>query len=833
MRLPHPARLLPILVLCLALPAVGQRGASSQERWMNALEEAEGHLAAGSWGDAEASVNQVFDEMCRRITGGESGAAFVGTALFLRAAARAGQGKEEQARWDWWTAQNLAPALRTSPLPPLGEATALLDRLRLRAPGELLPDLEPAAPGAAVRAAEPVYAPYPTVELVLGGQRVRWRDVKLRVELLVDETGRVGQPVLLPGPVPFAETPPGVVVGALSAFRHWRYRPAMRDGRPRASLVVLDRFDGEDVEAYDMARLPRLHRLQQAVVRERWQEAEAELRRNQEERDRCLTGDGICRAEEGYLWFPDRLLLGAVAAAGLGDRELAQRRLLRALNRAPSLIDLYVEAYGEAGREVAALRPRCTFGRRDRCRAVEPGSPGLEPPRAVHSPPIVPPPGSRLAFETAFPAVRLVVDEEGRVREPRLLTEGNGEVGELALDALDGWRFEPARRDGEPVAAVWEVSVPVATGRGGDRAAWRQALEDNRRRLQAAEWTRAGEEADRVAQQIAGVADNSDLIAEALLQRAVAAAGEGRLDEASWDWWSARTLLSELRHADLSSFGEAGEVLAAESLRVPSRGPDGECPAPSPGSDAALPSTVPTEGAGAMVDGELPLDPLQVEVLVAPDGRPIQPTLIAAAAPGVVRRGLEALGRWRFEASEAPAVRCFRVWVPSGPEVALRNVTKEARKLAEDALAEAKAGSAERAAVLWLHAQRRDPRLHRVDLRHHGTAGRRLLAALQSRASTTVGRRGGEVSYPVKVYTPAVQYTEEARRARVSGVVIVRTLIDREGEVEDVEVLKGLPMGLSEETARTISRWRFLPALVDGRPVPVHYNLTVSLSISR
>ena len=45
-------------------------------------------------------------------------------------------------------------------------------------------------------------------------------------------------------------------------------------------------------------------------------------------------------------------------------------------------------------------------------------------------------------------------------------------------------------------------------------------------------------------------------------------------------------------------------------------------------------------------------------------------------------------------------------------------------------------------------------------------------------------------------------YTEAARRARIQGVVIVETIIDKEGNVTNVRVLKALPMGLDQRRRR-------------------------------
>jgi TonB family protein len=90
---------------------------------------------------------------------------------------------------------------------------------------------------------------------------------------------------------------------------------------------------------------------------------------------------------------------------------------------------------------------------------------------------------------------------------------------------------------------------------------------------------------------------------------------------------------------------------------------------------------------------------------------------------------------------------------------------------------------------------------------------------------------GGNVLAPVRVYAPDPHYPEEARHARVQGVVILQTIIDTVGNVTDVRVLKGLPSGLTEAAVEAVSSWRFKPATLEGEPVAVYYLVTVSFSV--
>ena len=89
----------------------------------------------------------------------------------------------------------------------------------------------------------------------------------------------------------------------------------------------------------------------------------------------------------------------------------------------------------------------------------------------------------------------------------------------------------------------------------------------------------------------------------------------------------------------------------------------------------------------------------------------------------------------------------------------------------------------------------------------------------------------GNVLAPVRVHSPDPHYPEEARHARVQGVVILQTIIDKVGNVTDIKVLKGLPSGLTEAAVEAVSKWRFKPATHEGKPVAVYYLVTVSFSV--
>jgi len=89
----------------------------------------------------------------------------------------------------------------------------------------------------------------------------------------------------------------------------------------------------------------------------------------------------------------------------------------------------------------------------------------------------------------------------------------------------------------------------------------------------------------------------------------------------------------------------------------------------------------------------------------------------------------------------------------------------------------------------------------------------------------------GDVTKPERMNDIQPQYTEIARRARIQGAVILQATIDRNGDVTDVKVLRGLPMGLSEAAEAAVKQWKFQPATLNGKPVAVYYSLTVNFQL--
>ncbi|MEA2344383.1 MAG: bla regulator protein blaR1 [Thermoanaerobaculia bacterium] len=106
-----------------------------------------------------------------------------------------------------------------------------------------------------------------------------------------------------------------------------------------------------------------------------------------------------------------------------------------------------------------------------------------------------------------------------------------------------------------------------------------------------------------------------------------------------------------------------------------------------------------------------------------------------------------------------------------------------------------------------------------------------LLLLVSMVANAQPYHSGGDVKAPVAIHRVEPLYPDEARQAGISGIVILETLVDRNGVVKDVRVLKPLPFGLSEAAVDAVRQWRFKPGTKNGEPVDVISNLTINFML--
>lgn len=91
---------------------------------------------------------------------------------------------------------------------------------------------------------------------------------------------------------------------------------------------------------------------------------------------------------------------------------------------------------------------------------------------------------------------------------------------------------------------------------------------------------------------------------------------------------------------------------------------------------------------------------------------------------------------------------------------------------------------------------------------------------------------GGKVQESKLLRKVEPVYPELARRARVSGMVVLEVIVDEEGNVSEIKVPQGHPL-LTGEAVRAVSAWKYSPTLLNGEPVPVRAAVTVIFNLSQ
>ena len=84
-----------------------------------------------------------------------------------------------------------------------------------------------------------------------------------------------------------------------------------------------------------------------------------------------------------------------------------------------------------------------------------------------------------------------------------------------------------------------------------------------------------------------------------------------------------------------------------------------------------------------------------------------------------------------------------------------------------------------------------------------------------------VFRVGGGVTAPALIYKVEPEYSEEARKAKYQGVVVLYVEVDPSGRAENLRVVHSMGLGLDEKAMDAVRKWKFRPGYKDGKPVTV------------
>lgn len=91
---------------------------------------------------------------------------------------------------------------------------------------------------------------------------------------------------------------------------------------------------------------------------------------------------------------------------------------------------------------------------------------------------------------------------------------------------------------------------------------------------------------------------------------------------------------------------------------------------------------------------------------------------------------------------------------------------------------------------------------------------------------------GGGISAPIQLNEVEAEFSDEARRAKYQGVCIVQIIVDAQGNPRNPRVVRALGMGLDEKALEAVMKYKFKPAMKDGKtPVPVPINIEINFRL--
>lgn len=96
----------------------------------------------------------------------------------------------------------------------------------------------------------------------------------------------------------------------------------------------------------------------------------------------------------------------------------------------------------------------------------------------------------------------------------------------------------------------------------------------------------------------------------------------------------------------------------------------------------------------------------------------------------------------------------------------------------------------------------------------------------------TIVEKSPEIIGGLRGILERIKYPEMAKRAGIEGRVVVRAIVDESGNVESVELMKGIGMGCDDEAMRVIRETKFQPGKQRGRAVRVYVTIPIKFELN-
>ncbi len=87
------------------------------------------------------------------------------------------------------------------------------------------------------------------------------------------------------------------------------------------------------------------------------------------------------------------------------------------------------------------------------------------------------------------------------------------------------------------------------------------------------------------------------------------------------------------------------------------------------------------------------------------------------------------------------------------------------------------------------------------------------------------------ITPPKLIYKVEPEFSEEARKAKYQGTVVLAIEVDTNGRAKNPRVLQALGLGLDEKAIEAVSRWRFRPGAADGKAIVTSATVEVSFHL--
>lgn len=88
-----------------------------------------------------------------------------------------------------------------------------------------------------------------------------------------------------------------------------------------------------------------------------------------------------------------------------------------------------------------------------------------------------------------------------------------------------------------------------------------------------------------------------------------------------------------------------------------------------------------------------------------------------------------------------------------------------------------------------------------------------------------------DATQPVLLYKIEPEYSDEARKAKLQGEVVLHIEVDARGTAQNIRVAQSLGLGLDERAMAAVSHWKFRPGYAVGKPVATQAMIHVTFRL--